>query len=287
MYTEYLYNNSLAHHGIKGQRWGIRRFQNEDGSLTSEGKIRYYDSSYKSKEIKNKDSQNNTFNEISNDKKKELTDKQKKLIRNVAIGAIVAGSILAVYGAYKYSSGPTRKHTWKVINDSIMDIKDLPADSLTIKEGKNIYRMAGIKETLSDSPIYASHTKHDRRAYKNIMQKHYNADYEMVGKASKDIKIAGQRDAAEAYLKATGKNKLVNYEFNNFNTGLIDRSKPENIRFFKELEKAGFGGVIDINDVGTYADSPIILLNPKENIKNLDIHKIRYGEAIINALLMR
>lgn len=33
--------NSLAHHGIKGQRWGIRRFQNEDGTLTDEGKKRY------------------------------------------------------------------------------------------------------------------------------------------------------------------------------------------------------------------------------------------------------
>lgn len=27
----------LMHHGIKGQKWGIRRFQNEDGSLTKEG----------------------------------------------------------------------------------------------------------------------------------------------------------------------------------------------------------------------------------------------------------
>lgn len=31
----------LMHHGIKGQRWGIRRFQNEDGTLTKEGKARY------------------------------------------------------------------------------------------------------------------------------------------------------------------------------------------------------------------------------------------------------
>lgn len=28
--------------GIKGQKWGIRRFQNEDGSLTPEGRIRYH-----------------------------------------------------------------------------------------------------------------------------------------------------------------------------------------------------------------------------------------------------
>lgn len=31
----------LEHHGIKGQKWGIRRFQNPDGTLTAEGKQRY------------------------------------------------------------------------------------------------------------------------------------------------------------------------------------------------------------------------------------------------------
>ena len=31
----------FAHHGIKGQKWGIRRFQNPDGSLTPEGLKRY------------------------------------------------------------------------------------------------------------------------------------------------------------------------------------------------------------------------------------------------------
>jgi len=31
----------LYHHGIKGQKWGILRFQNKDGSLTPAGRIRY------------------------------------------------------------------------------------------------------------------------------------------------------------------------------------------------------------------------------------------------------
>ena len=34
-------NNALQHHGIKGQKWGVRRFQNSDGSLTAKGKSRY------------------------------------------------------------------------------------------------------------------------------------------------------------------------------------------------------------------------------------------------------
>lgn len=31
----------LAHHGILGQKWGIRRYQKEDGTLTEAGKLRY------------------------------------------------------------------------------------------------------------------------------------------------------------------------------------------------------------------------------------------------------
>ena len=35
------YSGELYHHGILGQKWGIRRFQNEDGTLTPAGRERY------------------------------------------------------------------------------------------------------------------------------------------------------------------------------------------------------------------------------------------------------
>lgn len=36
-------SNYIKHHGIKGMKWGVRRFQNADGSLTPKGKQRYGD----------------------------------------------------------------------------------------------------------------------------------------------------------------------------------------------------------------------------------------------------
>jgi hypothetical protein len=42
--TEYYgihYDSVIEHHGIKGQKWGVRRYQNKDGSLTEEGRKRF------------------------------------------------------------------------------------------------------------------------------------------------------------------------------------------------------------------------------------------------------
>ena len=36
-FKELMHSDEIRHHGVKGQRWGVRRFQNKDGSLTSAG----------------------------------------------------------------------------------------------------------------------------------------------------------------------------------------------------------------------------------------------------------
>ena len=81
----------LIHHGIKGQRWGIRRFQNEDGTRTAAGRAR------------ERNGEQGTPTKSSSERK-GLSDGQKEAFKKVAVTAgvaIVTG--LAVYGASKYS----------------------------------------------------------------------------------------------------------------------------------------------------------------------------------------
>lgn len=45
--SDYIYaNGELYHYGIKGMKWGVRRYQNKDGSLTSAGKKRANDKAH-------------------------------------------------------------------------------------------------------------------------------------------------------------------------------------------------------------------------------------------------
>lgn len=70
-----LYHDDLAHFGIKGQKWGVRRFQNDDGTRTPEGKKR--DSRHGKSEdyMKSQTAKKRGKEGLSNDELKKLNER--------------------------------------------------------------------------------------------------------------------------------------------------------------------------------------------------------------------
>lgn len=77
---------SFAHHGIKGQKWGVRRFQNKDGTLTQRGAMRYLksdgevgDSSSNAKDAGKSKTSTSGKKSVKDMEDQELTNKVKRL----------------------------------------------------------------------------------------------------------------------------------------------------------------------------------------------------------------
>lgn len=88
----------LAHHGIKGQKWGVRRYQNSDGSYTDEGRRR---------------------RGLSDRYNASLSDNTKKKLKTAGKVALGVGAAAAVgYGAYKLSGTKALRSVSKSLNKS-------------------------------------------------------------------------------------------------------------------------------------------------------------------------
>ena len=284
MYSyNYYYLNELYHHGIKGMKWGVRRFQNKDGSLTPSGKNRYKETGDESE-----DGENN----------KKFSTKQK-----VAIGAAAAGVALAVIGAkYVYSKNNIPIHMTTFSFGEKIDLDSLSTEDTILTKGIKMHRISSksVEDYAGEGKrIYVSYLNKDNRLYKETMpnflrewgRKGIISDdgtkaYEHILKTKNDIKIPSKKTIAEIYMEATKSKDVDAGHYQRFMSNLNDYDIPEVKKFFDLIKDRGYNAIIDENDAGNFSKSPLILLNPSGDIEFSKSHRIRSLEKILNVILM-
>lgn len=108
-------SNSLSHYGIRGMRWGVRRYQNSDGTYTSIGKKRKYQKtahedyinahskksvkSMSNAELKARNNRLQMEQQYANLTRK--TSSGKKAVQMFIKGAGLLSGAMAAYGTYK------------------------------------------------------------------------------------------------------------------------------------------------------------------------------------------
>ena len=102
---QYQNTDELYHHGVLGMKWGVRRYQNKDGSLTARGKRRRQMSADAAEvsRLKKKrvyEMSNEEIRKVNNRSKleNELKRNNVKSFGRIAVGTAAVGTVLASLG---------------------------------------------------------------------------------------------------------------------------------------------------------------------------------------------
>lgn len=283
----------LYHHGVKGMKWGVRRYQNKDGSLTPAGKKRYDESS---------------------DKPKQKMSTKKK----VAIGAaVVAGTLAVAGGVYLYKKKSyLRSIDLNSINRGKYAVDQMSKDTI-IPKGSKLFRTS-THPTLRNDLTYASLTRDDKNRYITRLGDMYSGRklYQMKLKTMSDVKIPSEKKQFDMFVdlltndknfstsvahnpygvtpKLFGNRKLAeewasNHHYENFITRTIDLGsnydKDKTLsRFADHVKKSGYSGLIDVNDIGTTSKKPLIIFDTDNNLLVESAKKLNLGMKFVAGL---
>ena len=224
------YANSLYHHGIKGQKWGVRRFQKKDGSLTPAGRKRYDDDGPSQKKQKEyKVPKNKSLHRLKIEEKykakgmseKEAEQAAAKRIRGEQFAVGAAAVTVAACVAYnKYKNHNVDKVLKNAEFHRIMltDNPDAP-----VREGAR-YVSYKKNDMMRYRGLYGNELKTKRmadglnnidfekagpiptgmdnlRKYVEENQTYKKNIYDMTIKSKSDIKVASEKRARETFEK--------------------------------------------------------------------------------------
>lgn len=242
---QYNYSNSeyLQHYGILGMRWGVRRFQDKSGRLTSAGKKRYDNDPTNGAPKKSEKSLYRLKLEKKYREKKGLSqeDAEKRADRRIKVQKVLAGTAAvaitaaAAYCAYK---GYQTYTTDKVIS------KDTVFNRVMAANGP-------IK--MRDGRVYATYDKMDSTKYKGylgnqlrikgFMQGQDPDIYNLTMNFDEDIKIASPKRAKDTFNDLFTNNAefrsnaLKSIEEMNLNNGLYNPDLVTSYNTFRKNAK--------------------------------------------------
>lgn len=129
--------NELYHAGVKGMKWGVRRYQNKDGTLTDAGKKRYNDGGTAREKGSN-------------------SERNKRIAKRVAAAAIMTATVATAAALYAKNPKAVNDAISKIGNDTISGLKK--AGNKTVDAGKKYVKEAvkgakeGFQEGVREAP---------------------------------------------------------------------------------------------------------------------------------------
>lgn len=226
-----MYNLYLAHHGIKGQKWGRRRWQRPDGSLTPEGYRHYYGN--------NPNARMTRFGVVDSKTGKMLyqnpTRAQKKQNKEA-----YQAEVRSHYGIDKAQNA---------YDKAVSNQKKVQKNGTISELSKANTEVNFFKRELSDAKAYASFKESNKTTKR---QEALISKYKNQGLTQKEAEIAAYKRAraekialaalgtAAAAAAAYGAYKYADYAFDKKLTTRTTLS-----RVTKELHEGGARGVFD------------------------------------------
>lgn len=257
----------LEHHGILGQKWGIRRYQNKDGSLTTAGKRRYSNFPYRSTP-------------------KGLVDKgtiTKQNLSKEVLGKSLSRSQLTPRdrdsGAVNLKKGQTVQHISGVKFEKVKSGQlYVTADS----RDNDMYITFLGSRLLSkgfDPQKVVMELKVDLKAPSSKEQ------YKIFQSFLKENHDQVESDVSD-WLKEKGKNSSVKTDPKELYDQFInaaERSSSSQKAFYETLKSKGYNAVIDEHDItGSWmqAQKPLIIMDTINTIGNISVEKLDVNDMV-------